>query len=204
MAIGELSRNCLEELINHARINHPELQKLDLKLQQLELDKRLAREYMKPKLDISYYMLNQPFNPVELDPSINLSDNYKLGVDFSIPLFLRKERAKLTQTKLKIASTTYERDIATRQVLNDINTAYNYVLGNGLIVEQQKSMVETYFTLMKAELINLDNGESDLFKINVQQDKLFQAQSKLIKVISEYEKQKAVLYWAAAVDPLIR
>jgi len=202
--LGVLSRNCLEELINHARINHPELQKLDLKLQQLELDKRLAREYMKPKLDISYYMLNQPFNPVEFDPSINLTDNYKLGVDFSIPLFLRKERAKLAQTKLKIASTTYERDIATRQVLNDINTAYNYLLSNGLIVEQQKSMVENYFTLMNAELINLDNGESDLFKINVQQDKLFQAQSKLIKVISEYEKQKAVLYWAAAVDPLIR
>jgi outer membrane protein TolC len=199
-----LSQNAVEELLNNARVNHPELQKLNLKLQQLELDKRLAREYLKPTLDVSYYMLNQPFNPEGLDQSINLSENYKLSVDFSIPLFLRKERAKLSQAKLKIASTTFERDLATRQVMNDINTAHNYVLNNGLLLQQQRLMVENYFRLMNAELINLENGESDLFKINVQQEKLFQAQSKLIKVISEYEKQKAVLYWAAAVDPLTR
>lgn len=197
-----LSQNTIEELINNARINHPDLQKLNLKLQHLELDKRLAKENMKPKLDVSYYMLNQPFNPLETDPFINLTDNYKLGVDFSIPLFLRKERAKLSQTRLKIVSTTFERDLATRQVMNDINTAHNYVVSNGLLLLQQRSMVENYFRLMNAELINLENGESDLFKINVQQEKLFQAQSKLIKVISEYEKQKAVLYWAAAVNPL--
>lgn len=201
---GVLSQKSLEELTNNARISHPELQKLDLKLQQLELDKRLAREYMKPKLDVTYYLLNQPFNPVEHAPSINLTDNYKLGVDFAIPLFLRKERAKLSQIKLKLASTNYERDLATRQIMNDINTAYNSLLSNGLIVQQQTSMVENYFRLMNAELINLDNGESDLFKINVQQEKLFQAQSKLIKVIAEYEKQKAVLCWAAAVNPLIK
>lgn len=202
--MGIISKNILEELIHNARINHPELQKLNLKLQQLELDKRLAREYMKPTIDVSYYMLNQPFKPAELAPSINLTDNYKIGVDFSIPLFLRKERAKLSQTKLKIVSTTLERDLATRQVMNDINTAYNYVVSNGVLIQQQRSMVDNYLRLMNAELINLENGESDLFKINLQQEKLFQAQSKLIKVISEYEKQKAALYWAAAVDPLTR
>jgi outer membrane protein TolC len=201
---GILSENILEELKNYASTNHPELQKLNLKLQQLELDKRLVREYLKPKLDVSYYMLNQPFSPMELNPSFDFSDNYKLGVDFSIPLFLRKERAKLSQTKLKIASTTFERNLATRQVINDINTAHNYVLSNGLILQQQRSMVENYFRLMNAELVNLENGESDLFKINVQQEKLFQAQSKLIKIIAEYEKQKAVLYWAAAINPLTR
>jgi outer membrane protein TolC len=199
-----LSDNILEELVNNAKINHPELQKLTLKLEQLELDKRLARENLKPRLDVSYYMLNQPLNSTGSTPSINLADNYKLGADFSIPLFLRKERAKFSQTKLKIASTTFERDLAMRQVVNDISTAHNYVLSNGLIIQQQRAMVEKYFQLMNAELINLDNGESDLFKINVQQEKLFQAHSKLIKVISEYEKQMAVLYWAAAVNPLSR
>lgn len=203
-AMAILSPNTLEELINHARINHPELQKLELKLRELELDKRLAREYLKPKLDVSYYLLNQPFRPEALASSIDLTDNYRLGVDFSIPLFLRKERAKLAQAKLKIASTTFERDLATRQVMNDINTAHNYAVNNGLLLQQLRSMVENYFQLLNAELFNLENGESDLFKINVQQEKLFQAHSKLIKVISEYEKQKAVLYWAAAVDPLTR
>jgi hypothetical protein len=39
-------------------------------------------------------------------------------------------------------------------------------------------------------LINLENGESDLFKINIQQEKLIQSKSKLVKLTSEMEKQK--------------
>jgi outer membrane protein TolC len=199
-----LSDASLEELLNNAKTNHPELRKLNLKLEQLELDRRLASEYLKPKIDLSYYLLDQPFTPALTDPSLELGDNFKMGVDFSFPLFLRKERAKLSQTKIKIASTTFERDLAIRQVMNDVTTAHNYVLNNGILLQQQRSMVENYNRLMTAEMLNLENGESDLFKINVQQEKLFLAQSKLVKIIAEYQKQKALLYWAAAANPIAR
>ncbi len=192
-----LSINTLEELMNHAKVNHPELRKANFKLEQLELERRLASEYMKPKLDVSYYMLNQPFNPEGFSRSVPLDENYKLGIDFSIPLFLRKERAKVAQTRLKISQATYDRDLATRQIINDINTAYNFLLANGAVLQQQQLMVANYYSLMNAEFLNLENGESDLFKINIQQEKLFTAQSKLIKVLAEYEKQKAILYWSA-------
>jgi hypothetical protein len=55
---------------------------------------------------------------------------------------------------------------------------------------------------VQAELVNLENGESDLFKINVQQEKLFNAQEKWLKSIAEFEKQKALLYWAAGSRPV--
>lgn len=197
-----LSQNILEELIGEAKLNHPELRKLNLKIQQLELDRRLASEYMKPRLNVSYYMLNQPFTPEGTGNSFMLDDNYKLGIDFSIPIFLRKDRAKVAQTRLKITNTTYDRDITHRQIINDIQAAYNQLLNNGTILQQQRAMVDNYNRLMGAELLNLENGESDLFKINVQQEKLFNAQSKLIKTIAEYEKQKSVLYWSAGVRPL--
>ena len=197
-----LSQNILEELMGEAKVNHPELRKLNLKIQQLELDRRLASEYMKPRVNVSYYMLNQPFTPEGTSNTFVLDDNYKLGIDFSIPIFLRKERAKVAQTRLKITNTTYDRDITRRQIMNDIQAAYNQLLNNGVILQQQRSMVDNYNRLMSAELLNLENGESDLFKINVQQEKLFNAQSKLIKTIAEYEKQKSVLYWSAGVRPL--
>jgi hypothetical protein len=56
--------------------------------------------------------------------------------------------------------------------------------------------------LLQAEILNLENGESDLFKINIQQEKLIQSQSKLLKLKAEYEKMKATLYWAAGVRNL--
>jgi hypothetical protein len=55
---------------------------------------------------------------------------------------------------------------------------------------------------LKAEILNLENGESDLFKINIQQEKLIQSQSKLLKLMADYEKLKATLYWAAGVRNL--
>jgi len=50
--------------------------------------------------------------------------------------------------------------------------------------------------------MNLEQGESDLFKINVQQEKLIQSQTKWLKLLAEFEKQKAYLYWAAGTRNL--
>lgn len=197
-----LSENTLEELIGRAKNNHPDLRSLSVKLEQLEFDRRFASEYIKPKLDVSYYMLNQPLTPEGLNSTFALNKNYKLGIDLSFSLFLRKERAKLAQTELKINTTIFDRDIAMRKIINDINTAHTLLLNNGIVLEQQREMVENYRRLLAAELVNLENGESDLFKINIQQEKLFNAHSKLIKVMADYEKQKALLYWSAGVRPL--
>jgi outer membrane protein TolC len=196
------SEASLTLLVNQANVNHPDLQKLNLKLGQIELEKKLATEYMKPKLDLSYYMLNQPINPEGVNSSFSPDDNFKLGVDFSFPLFLRKERSKVAQAKLKLSNTRYERDITSRQITNEINAAYNQLVNSGVILQQQRSMADHYYRLMNAELLNLENGESDLFKINIQQEKLFNAQLKLIKVMADYQKQQAYLYWAAGTNPL--
>jgi outer membrane protein TolC len=191
----------LNELLSQARENHPDLQKIKIKIDQLNVDRKLAQEQFKPKLDLDYYLLNEPLNN-SLEPSPITGDNYKLGLDFSFPLFLRKERGKLAQTKIKIASAQMERSLTEREILTQVNTAYNDVLNSSIILSQQAQMIENYIRLMDAELLNLENGESDLFKINVQQEKLLQGQSKFIKLLSEYEKQKAFLYWAAGVNRL--
>lgn len=196
-----ISSQQLEELVNQARSNHPELQKLSVKLQQLDVDRRLAAEYLKPRLDVSYYFLNQPFDP-EWNASWQAGENYKLGVDFAFPVFLRKERAKLAQSKLKISTTQLERSITERKILNDVTISYNQVMNSGTIIGQQTRMVDYYNRLLQAELLNLENGESDLFKINIQIEKLIQSQLKLNKLFGEYEKNKAILYWAAGVRRL--
>ncbi len=191
----------LQQLIDQAKDNHPELRKIKVKIQQLENDRKLAAEFLKPKLDLSYVLLNQPFDP-NWNTSFKPGEDYKVGVDFSFPLFLRKERSKLAQTKLKIESTTFEQSLTERQIINQLQASYNELVNTTSIIVQQREMVMNYETLLRAELLNLENGESDLFKINIQQEKLIQAKSKLVKVLTEYEKQKALLYWAAGLRNL--
>ena len=63
-------------------------------------------------------------------------------------------------------------------------------------------MVDNYERLVDAERFNLQNGESDLFKINAQLDKLIEARRKLLKLQSGYQKDYATLYWLAGIPQL--
>jgi len=200
---GELlSVNTLEELSFQAKQNHPDLLKLTVKLNQLEIDRKLAVEYLKPRLDLSYNFLNQPLTPSGEFQSFTFLNDYKFGLDFSMPILIRKERAKLAQTKIKIQGTGYERTQAEREILNQINSTYNQLVNTNVILGQQASVAANYERLLEAEILNLENGESDLFKINIQQEKLIQSQSKLLKLKADYEKMKATLYWSAGVRNL--
>ncbi|MBX2944672.1 MAG: TolC family protein [Cyclobacteriaceae bacterium] len=191
----------LNALTEQARANHPELRKLSIKLLQLENERRLAAEFLKPRLDVNYSFLNQPFDP-DWNTNFSLGNNYKFGLDFSFPVLLRKERSKLALTRLKISGTQYERNMAERQIVNDVNATHNMLVNTAAIMNNQTDMVNNYERLLQAEILNFENGESDLFRINIQQERLIQAQTKLVKLMADYEKQKAMLYWAAGVRNL--
>ncbi len=193
-----LQDELLEELVMKARENHPELVKLSVKLDQLELDRSLAREFLKPQLDLNYSVLSQPSAAHQVDP---LND-YKVGVDLSFPIFLRKERSKLALSKLKIENTQFQRSQSEREIINEVNSTFNELRNTIVIINQQTEVVDLYSRLLNSELLNLENGESDLFKINIQQEKLLQSQSKLLKLTSDLQKQKALLYWSAGVKNL--
>jgi outer membrane protein TolC len=197
-----LALTTLEELTLQARQNHPELTKLTIKLNQLEVDRRLAAEYLKPKLDLSYNFLNQPLQPSGEFQSFSFLNDYKFGLDFAMPILIRKERSKLAQTKIKIRETEYSKTQSEREIINQVNMIHNQLVNTNGILTRQNSIALNYQRLLNAELTNLENGESDLFKINVQQEKLIQSQSKLLKLKAEYEKMKATIYWAAGVRNL--
>lgn len=184
-------------LMELAKTNHPELIKIRTKINQLEVERKLASEYLKPRLDLNYALLSVP-DPLEA----NFNRDYKLGLDFSIPVFLRKERSKLALTKLKIQETQFYQNQREREITNEITLVFNQLTNTTITLNQLREVVDLYDRILQAELINLNNGESDLFKINIQQEKLIQSQTKLVKLMSEYQKMKAQLYWAAGVQNL--
>lgn len=192
----------IDTLINQALTNHPELRKLGFKLEQLDVSERLAKENLKPRIDLNYNFINSPISPTGSSSGIDFSDNYKFGVSLEMPLFLRKERAKLRQTRIKIDQTTYERDLKKQEIINGIEAAYFDLVNSQEMIRVIRQAVNNYDILLEAELLNLELGESDLFRINFQQDKLLEAQVKLLKIISAVEKARAELYWAAGLDYL--
>jgi outer membrane protein TolC len=195
-----LGEATLITLLERARQQHPELRKLNLKMDQLEVETRFRRDLLKPSIRVDYNLLSAaPVQTSEVDMAF-LRNNYKLGAYFSFPLFLRKERGKLQQTIIKLEQNTFERSQAGREIENGIRAVYNELKTTEGLLQVQQSMVENYLRLRNGELQKFENGESSLFLINSRESKYIEAQIKLISLRSKYEKQKAELLWAAGLS----
>ncbi len=192
----------LDSLTQLALVRHPDLVKATGKLGQLSVEERLAKENLKPRLDLNYNVLNTPVGSGGDFTEFRLRENYKFGISFEFPLFLRKERAKLKQTQIKIDQASYELNLRQREIINDISAGYFTLSNSRDMLGLMRGAVNNYERLLDAELFNLNTGESDLFKINFQQDKLLESRIKLMKLKTEVEKARVSLFWSAGVPYL--
>ena len=187
--------------IEQAAENHPEIQKFKIKTSLLELDRKLAGEMLKPSLNLQYNWLSAPGPGLWYDSPLNR--NYKLGMDFSFPLLIRKERAKLSLVKTKLLQTKLETDQTIRTIQADIGMSGNQLLALSQNLEAQKLMVENYDKLLQAEIRKFGIGESSLFLINSREAKLIEARLKLISLETKFQKERATLLHAAGRNPLM-
>ena len=197
----EIQRDSFEILAQYAAAQHPELLKLRFKEQQLQVEKALQREYLKPVLNLEYYpiLTGNAQNPG--GPSPFFRNNYKFGMDIYFPLFLRKARGKLAQTKLKINALEYETDFTMLNVQNQLEQAYNeYVVGRSLVFLQDEN-VRLSQKLRNGEDERFKNGESSFFLVNIRERSLIDARLKWLETMGKYQKSKAVVLWSAGLEP---
>jgi outer membrane protein TolC len=198
----EIREDIIDRLLTEAEANHPELRKIDFKLEQINIENRLSRENLKPELNLSYGWIDEPISGTGEGNGFSFNENYKFGLDFSFPILLRKERSKVEKIKLKTLDLVYERELRQREILNQVQGTYLRIVNTDDILEQQWSIVDSYRRLVEAEFLNLNSGESDLFKINIQQDKYIESFIKGLKTQIQLEKDRAELYWAAGIQNL--
>jgi outer membrane protein TolC len=175
---------------------HPKIKSLDFKIQRLNVDKKLKTNNLLPKLDVQYNFLTQNSNQLH---SLN-TQNYKAGMNFKIPLFLRKERGDLKLSKVKLQDIKFENEVAKVTIKNKVNAIQqelaSYVLQNNLTV----AIVRDYRTLLKAENRKFFLGESSLFLVNYREVKLIEAKLKAIDLESSFFKTKANLFKVAVIS----
>ncbi len=184
--------------------NHPELLLTRFKMDQLEVDYRLASENLKPRLDVSYFLLGEGFNlvPGEVDDSgiaQLMGDNYKWDLSFSFPLFLRKERGKREQVRLKQIMTENQFSQKQLQINNKVLAARRELEQLQGQLDRAQEMVDGYAALLAAERIKFELGESSVFLMNSRESKLIDARLKLVKIQGEYAKAQYKLNWAAGI-----
>ena len=186
-------------LFNNANFdinNHPKIRSLEYKIKSLNIDRKLKMNNLLPKLDVQYNFLTQNRNQLN---SLNV-ENYKAGINFKLPLFLRKERGDYKLSKIKLQDKKFENEVAKVTIKNKVNAIQqeleSYTTQNDLTVD----IVRDYGTLLKAEDRKFFLGESSLFLVNYREVKLIDAKLKAIALENSFFKTKAKLFKAAVIS----
>lgn len=191
----------LDSLRNFALERHPELLKLDAKVNQLEIEKRFRREMLKPTLNFEYNFLQSGTGNIPIENGLFLS-NYKAGFQFEMPLFLRKERGKYQSAGIKLNLAELELINSRKLVETEVLTRYNELKNLEELLNNQQISLELFRLLVIGEQERFRNGESSVFIINARETKLVEAGLKLAEFESKYAKAIAYLYWASGQNSL--
>lgn len=162
-------------------INHPKINALQNKIEILNVERQLKSNALLPKIDLGYSYLSEPsyINKYRFQ-------DYKLGVNFVYPLFLRKERGSLKMAKFKIQDTQLQLDLEKLQLANKINgqkVELNSLQKQRILIAD---LVLDNATMLKSEERLFTFGESSLFLINSRENNLVLSQLAAISLENRY------------------
>ncbi len=157
-------------------VEHPKLLSLDYKYKSLEIERRLQKNDLLPQIDLQYNFLNE--TPESLN-TFNV-ENYKAGLTFRFPLFLRKERAELNLTNNKLQTINFDKQSMLLSLKNKINSIKQEIISYQSQISIIENIVSDYHILLKGEERKFEIGESSLFLINARESKLIESKLKLI------------------------
>lgn len=158
--------------------SHPKIQSLQSKLSILEIERRYKANMLLPEMNVSYNYLSEPayFTDYRFQ-------DYKIGLNFSFPLFLRKERGALQLAKLKIQDGQLDLELERVALKNKILT---YSAEIESLNQQQLTaaeLVKDYTVMLSSEEKLFSFGESSLFLINSRENNV--VSSRLAEINTE-------------------
>lgn len=169
---------------------HPAYKKYLLKNKTLQIEKRFRIEMLKPQLDITYNALLLPVHPNDLYYN---SNNYKWGINFSLPVFLRKERAELKLINLKLRENQIESELKFSELFIKATNYFNLYTTYSNQLANIESLIQRYEKMLNAEREKFFAGESSVFLVNAREIYLIDAKLKQISFYAKLNLYKSLL-----------
>lgn len=179
----------VNELSSFSLDNHPKIKALDAKIDLLKVEKQLKANALLPKMDLSYNYLSEPSTIDQYR-----MEDYKIGLNFSIPIFLRKERAGLKLAKLKIQDTQFSLQFERKSLENKLKSQQQEIISLQKQQAYNSQLVQDFNQLLTAEDRLFVMGESSLFLINSRENTLVSSQLNAIGLENRYFQALLGLY----------
>lgn len=176
-------------LANPSLENHPKINALENKIEMLEVERKLKANMLLPKIDLGYSYLSEPsyFNNYRFQ-------DYKVGMNFSFPVFLRKERGSLQLVKYQLQDVRFDLDLERVQLKNKIKAQQTEIASLERQQQLIESLVKDYSTMLNSEERLFSFGESSIFLINSRENNLVAAQLSKLELENRFLDSNATLF----------
>ena len=191
--------NNVDDLLDQSATQNPGLQIYNFKISSLEVERKLKFQSLLPYLTVKANLLNKDYYALKNINSVFMQNNYKWGIDFRIPLFLREARGDYKKAQLKIKETNLELVNKRQQIENKIRSYFMEFFALSAQLQTVKIMYGNYQSLLRTEELKFAQGESSLFLINTRETKLIEIQQKQIELAFKAYKAKYAMEWAAGL-----
>lgn len=175
----------------------PEIRELELKGQKLDVDLRLARNSLLPRLDASVRASEGLGDPLYKDTG---DFELKAGVEFRMPLQRREARGERLAVQAQILQLENQLRFAMDRIATELLNAHS-----ALRAARDRSLLATSNVNLARELQQVERdrfelGASDLLAVQIREQSAIQAEQELIKATFDVFKAQADLLAALGQD----
>ena len=187
--------------ISAAITQRPELRELDFQRRIAEVDLAQAHNETQPALDATLWGAQDvggftsskgDKQPLELQGSLN----------FSMPLQRRKAQGKIHATEGKIAQISAKRKFTADKITTEVQNATIALTLAYEAIQQARRSVVLNEEMQQFETVLLNNGASDLLRLNIRETQTFDARVAEAEALLRYFEAQAELRAAIGLDAL--
>ncbi|WP_374164389.1 TolC family protein [Arcticibacter sp. MXS-1] len=180
---------------NDAVLSNLDVQSSELKIDQLDIERRLKLEEVKPDISVDVALLNAGKNPMRNIDSDYWRQNQKIGLNVSLPLTFTKQRASYSLSKLKIREAEYSLSEKKNTVALKWNNYLNEYSTINELLKLNKRIQQNNKLLLQGEELKFRLGDSSMFMINSREQKVLETQEKLYDLYTKRSKIIQTLRW---------
>ena len=175
----------------------PELRRLQINRQKLEVDVRLARNQMLPNLNAGAMVMNDFGKAIYYDL---VDPQVKAGLEFKIPLQRREARGRLAELEGQLGQLSNDQRFAQDRIRNEIWDAFSAYRAAFDQTRQTRLNVTLAQELLSAEASRFELGISDLLALQIREQAAFDARTLDVDAAADLFRSLADYRAATASD----
>lgn len=194
-----VARDALDSDIGVAQARRPELRSLDLQRQQLDVDMAAAQNQTLPNLDAT--LINGKDIGARASSKGDKTPNeLEASLSFSVPLQRRKGRGKMNAVEGKMIQLAAKRQMTAEKIEAEVAQAVVSLDLAFQQIQEAEEAVELNLQMEEIERIRLENGDSDLLRLNLREQATFDAELVVVEALAAYFKAQVDYRAALALD----